>query len=103
MSASEPSPLDGIPALPDVHSDDQSDSPCTPRTAAFNPYADVMEVALAHDDRHFFAYFKSVKSMAYTTSGPVGAGNSSLLYIQINLDVDNNQTTGYLSTQVCSE
>ncbi len=81
VSATEPSPQDGFPPAPDVHSDEDSEDTCHVRTEAFNPYSDVVEVALAHDEHQFFAYFKSVKSMAFTTSGQ--GGQAGLLYVQV--------------------
>jgi hypothetical protein len=80
-SASTSSPMDGIPPAPDVHDTDTTADTCFVRKESFNPWCDVVEVALAHDENQFFAYFKSVKSMAFTTSGDDGMAGR--LYVQV--------------------
>ncbi len=82
-SAAAASPWDGIPPAPDVHDTHDSNDTCFVRTSAFNPWSDVVETALAHDENQFFAYFKSVKSMAYTTSG--NSDQAGRLYVQVRV------------------
>jgi len=84
----DPVVYDGQPPAPDVHDTDQSVDQCIVRSSIWNPTIDIMSVALAHDATHIYAYFKAVGKIGDTAPG-------GRAYLQVNLDVDNDQSTGY--------
>jgi len=88
-----PNVTDGFPPLPDVHDTTGSDL-CSNHSYRWNPVVDVMQIAVAHDETYIYAYFKGVGTIGKTTVGEKGQG-AGRLYIQVNIDVDNNYTTGY--------
>ena len=62
-TADNPFPKDGFPLAPDVHNSDETMDQCFIRTAESNPYADIIETALAHDYSRVYVYFKAVGSI----------------------------------------
>ncbi len=55
---------------------------CLVRPSIWNPNADLVEYALAHDENNVYAYFKAVGEIGKTK--PFSKGR---FYIQINLDM----------------
>lgn len=91
--------MDALPPVPDVH-DTDVEGYCGGETAPVlrvnNSRVDVLEFAMAHDKSRVYAYFRATGKIGETqvgnSNGSVAAGRA---YLQIAMNMDNNDMTGY--------
>jgi len=79
---------------PDVHEDLTYESACDFPPHVWNPDVDLLEYALTHDEDNVYAYFRVAGNLSRTAMASTegGAGRS---YIQVAIDMDDNEDTGY--------
>jgi PhoPQ-activated pathogenicity-related protein/predicted secreted protein len=58
-----------------------------------HPDVDLLEYKVTHDSENFYFYFRATGEIGRTASGALGAGR---YYVIVTIDVDNDDSTGYL-------
>jgi len=79
--------------VPDVHDTDQSSLFSVP-SYRDHPDVDILEYKFTHDENNLYAYFKADGIIGNTQNS--SAGNPGRYYVIVTIDVDNDDTTGYL-------
>jgi len=76
--------------IPDCHTTTETQK-CAIPAHVYNPIVNLLEFKFTHDEHNLYAYLRAKANISLTAKG-AHPGRS---YIQVILDADNNQTTGY--------